>query len=301
VAAPALAPVRDVAAPRLRFGTSGIPRSTLRPSTPEGIRRAAALGLGCMEMAWGNGIRMLPETCVRIRDTALACGIELTAHAPYFVNLCGTCEVVRSSERRIVEAARLAHACGARSLCFHPGCYPKRGRALGPARAAKRLARLAARLRDEGLAVDLRPELTGRTSQLGTLDETLAWCEAVDGISPCLDFAHLYARGQGALNRRADFGGVLDRVRARLGAAALARVHVHVSGIEFGPAGERRHRAVRDSAFRWRELLRALHDRDVAGWLVAESPAMEDDALLLQRTYRRMRAPVPTDPHGATP
>jgi hypothetical protein len=27
----------------------------------------------------------------------------------------------------------------------------------------------------------------------------------------------------------------------------------------------------------------------VAGWVVCESPAMEDDAVLLQRTYRRLR------------
>ena len=82
---------------------------------------------------------------------------------------------------------------------------------------------------------------------------------------------------------------MLAAVRSRLGEDALRRVHVHVSGIEFGPAGERRHRPVRESRFRWRELLRALKDAGAAGWVVAETPAQEQDALLLQRTYRRMR------------
>ncbi len=273
----------------LRFGTSGIPLSTRRPGTPAGIQRARELGLDCLEMAWGNGVRMGHETSARIRDAAAEHGIELTAHAPYFINFCGSAEIVRRSERRLLEAARLAQGCGARSLCFHPGYYPRRGARHAVDRVSRRLAVIAERLRAEGVAVDLRPELTGRRSQVGTLDETLAWCEAVPGLAPCLDFAHLYARGQGTPNRYDDFAAVLETVRARLGPASLQRLHVHVSGIEFGPGGERRHRPVRESRFRWRELLRALRDARVAGWIVAETPAMERDALLLQRAYRRMR------------
>ena len=44
-----------------------------------------------------------------------------------------------------------------------------------------------------------------------------------------------------------------------------------------------------ETAFRWKELLRALKDLNVSGWVVSESPAMEDDALLLQKTYRRLK------------
>ena len=42
----------------LRFGTSGIPRSSARPGTVHGIRRARELGLDHLEMAWVNGVRM---------------------------------------------------------------------------------------------------------------------------------------------------------------------------------------------------------------------------------------------------
>jgi deoxyribonuclease-4 len=273
----------------LRFGTAGIPLSTPRPGTPAGIRRARELGLDCFEMAWGNGITMGEAMADRIAATARECDIELTAHAPYFINLCGARDVVARSTRRLVDSARLAHRCGARSLCFHPGFYPHTRRGAAPARVARRLGRVAARLRHEQLGVELRPELTGRASQIGTLEETLAWCGPPHGLMPCLDFSHLYARGQGTPNAYAAFGAVLEAVRARLGDAGLERVHVHISGIEFGPKGERRHRPLRESRFRYRELLRALKDCRVSGWVIAETPAMEQDALLLQRTYRRMR------------
>ena len=272
----------------LRFGTSGIPLSTPRPGTPAGIRRARELGLDCFEMAWGNGIRMKDATSSAIALTSQETGVVLTAHAPYYVNLCGAADVVRRSRVRLLEAGRLAHRCGARSLCFHAGFYPTRRPGQATARVARHLGAVSRRLRDEGIDVDLRPELTGRTSQLGTADEILIWCEQGVGVKPCLDFAHLYARSGGSVNRYEDFAGILERVRTQLGAAAIRDLHVHVSGIEYGPSGERRHLPLARSRFRYRELLRALKDADAAGWVIAETPAMERDALLLRRTYRRL-------------
>jgi len=111
----------------------------------------------------------------------------------------------------------------------------------------------------------------------------------VAGVRPCIDFSHQYARHQGRFNTYDEFAAMLEDVRVRLGAGALERLHVHMGGIEYGPHGERRHLPLRKSRFRYRELLRALKDARVSGWVVCESPAMEDDALLLQRTYRRLR------------
>jgi deoxyribonuclease-4 len=272
----------------LRFGTSGIPLSTPRSGTEHGIRRARELGLGCLELAWGNGVRMSESTANRISEVRTGCGLELTAHAPYYVNLCGAGDVVERSVARVVESGVLAARCGAVSICFHPGWYGRLAPSEARRRVASRLRRIIRALRDRGAMIDLRPETTGRSSQIGTLDEILAWSEEIDGVRPCLDFSHQYARHQGALNRYEDFMGVLAQVAARLGREALSRLHVHVSGIEFGPSGERRHVPLLKSRFRWRDLLRALRDVRASGWVACETPAMEADALRLQRFYRRI-------------
>ena len=273
----------------LRFGTSGIPRSTPRPGTEHGIRRTRELGLDHLEMAWVNGIKMSDATADRIRAAAETHEVSLTAHAPYFVNLCGADDVVARSLGRLAEAGRLGARCGARSFCFHAG-FPGR---LAPADSDTRiragLAELTRRLRALRARIDARPETTGKPTQAGSLDEVLAWSGSIRGIAPCVDFSHLYARSLGAANGYASFAATLQRIGSALGRAALERLHVHISGIEYGPKGERRHEPLRETAFKWRELLRALKDFRVAGWVVAESPVMEDDALLLQRTYRRLR------------
>jgi deoxyribonuclease-4 len=273
----------------LRFGTSGIPRSTRRPGTDHGIRRARELGLDCLEMAWVNGVKMGEATADRIAEAARASDLELTAHGPYYVNLCGETDVVQRSLDRLLHTARLAERCGAHSFCFHAGFYQKRDPAEADRMVREGLSAITAQLRRERVSVDVRPELTGKPSQVGSLDEILGWSETIDGVRPCVDFSHQYARHGGAYNTYAEFGGMLERIRDRLGRSALDRLHVHIAGIEFGPRGERRHLPLRESKFRYRELLRALKDCRVSGWVVCESPSMEDDALILQRCYRRLR------------
>jgi len=197
--------------------------------------------------------------------------------------------VARESLERLVETGRLAGRCGAASFCFHAGFYQRQDPAAAAARVEKGLDRVTRRLRRLGVAIDVRPELTGKGTQLGSLDEILSWSETVKGVRPCVDFSHQVARHGGGFNRYRDFAAMLGQIERRLGRSALERLHVHVSGIEYGPRGERRHLPLRDSGFRYRELLRALHDHRVSGWVVCESPAMEDDALLLKRAYRRLR------------
>jgi deoxyribonuclease-4 len=272
----------------LRFGTSGVPRSSARPTTEAGVRRARELGLDCLEMAWVNGIRMGEEAAERISRAARECDVDLTAHAPYYVNLCGSAAVVRRSLERLKLTARLGSRCGAKSFCFHAGFYGRTPPEEARQRVEEALGTVCLDLEAERLEIDVRPELTGRRSQLGSLSEVLSWCSRVPGVRPCIDFAHQFARTGGGFNRYSEFTALLVQVRERLGAGSLKRLHIHVSGIEYGAHGEIRHVPLRQSKFRYRELLRALRDLRVSGWVVCESPAREEDALLLQRTYRRL-------------
>ena len=99
------------------------------------------------------------------------------------------------------------------------------------------------------------------------------------------DFAHLHAR-TGTKNSYREFMAILDKVEAKLGRQALDNMHMHVSGIGYGKSGETKHLTFEEADFQYQELLQALRDRDVQGTMICESPTLEEDALLLQQTYR---------------
>ena len=99
----------------LRFGAAGVPRPTPRPGTVHGIRRARELGLECLELAWGKGVRMGGTTADRSHEARVECGLVLPAHAPCCIDLCGALDVVERSVARLVEAGVQAGRCGAAS------------------------------------------------------------------------------------------------------------------------------------------------------------------------------------------
>jgi deoxyribonuclease-4 len=150
------------------------------------------------------------------------------------------------------------------------------------------LREIRAQLKEEGNEILLRPEVMGKGSQFGNLEETLNLSADIEGIAPCLDFSHWHAR-TGEANSRAEFASVLDQVEKRLDRQALDNMHIHVSGIAYGSKGEIKHLALDESDFRYMELMKALKERRVQGVVICESPNLEEDALLLQQTYLGLR------------
>jgi deoxyribonuclease-4 len=251
----------------------------------------AELGLGCMEMAFVRRVSMGEKTAARVRQVAEETGVALSIHAPYYINLNSRePDKVEGARQRILAAAQVGHWTGARDIALHLAFYHDDPPAEVYARVRDQLRELTAIIRDKGWSTVLRPEVMGKPSQFGTLDEVLDLSAELDGVQPCLDFAHLHAREVGAFNTYDEFVWVLRRVEERLGRAALEDLHIHVSGIQYGDKGEREHLAFADADFNYRDLIRALVDLDCKGLVVCESPIQEDDALILQQVYQELTA-----------
>ncbi len=272
----------------LLFGTGGTPHSAKTASTIDGIKRIAELGLGCMEIEFVQGVKMGEAGARLVAETAARIGIKLSAHAPYFINLnAREPEKIRASQYRILQTAHIAAICGAQSIVFHTAFY------LGdpPEKAynavKQSLGETLSQLKRENNRVWIRPEVMGKLSQFGTVEEILDLCTELEGLAPCIDFAHWHARS-GIFNSYQEFTSILLQIKERLGTAALDNMHIHVSGIAYSKKGETKHLNLKESDFQYKELLKALKDYDVKGLVICESPNLEEDALLLQVTYNTL-------------
>ena len=273
---------------KILFGTGGVPLSSRSPTSESGIERVAELGLGCMEVQFVRGVKMSEEMARRVGDVAKSKGVRLTAHAPYFINLNShEEEKVIASKERLIQTARIASHLGAEGIVFHAAFYLNDPPSAVYATVKQALDEMVKLLVGEGNRVLLRPETTGKGSQFGTVEEVLSLCAEIEGIAPCIDFAHLHAR-DGKLNSYEEFVALLKLVEGRLGRQALDHMHLHLSGVEYGKHGEIRHLNLRESDLRYVELLRALKDLEVHGLVICESPSLEGDALLLQDTYNSL-------------
>jgi deoxyribonuclease-4 len=277
--------------PSLVFGTVGSPISTPKNpgGTVGGIRRMAELGLNTLELAWVRSVRVSEGKCAEIKDTGQACGIALSVHAPYFINLNASADEWPRSRKRLMDAAHYGNLAGATDVIFHPGSYF--GGEAGPVLevAIPRLRQCVADLRTAENPVRLRPETLGKSAMLGSLEDTLVMSAEIEGVEPCLDFAHLHARpGDGSANSYAEWVAMLKLVKKRLGSKALKRLHIHLSGIEYGPKGEKHHLPLKESDLKYRDLFKALRDSGAAGRVLCESPKMELDALVMKKEWARL-------------
>ncbi|NLG71521.1 MAG: TIM barrel protein [Chloroflexi bacterium] len=271
-----------------RFGTVGSPLST--PKKPGGsvgaVQRLAELNLDALELGWVRSVRVSEQSCADIRSEALERDVAISVHAPYFINLNATDEEWPKSRQRLMAAAHYGFLAGATDIIFHPGSYFGLSPQEVMPKAIQRLQGCVDELRAAGNPVCLRPETMGKSAMLGSLEDVLEMSCAVEGVEPCLDFAHLHARsGDGSMNSYEEWMQVLDAYEKALGAESLRRLHIHLSGIEYGPKGEKNHLELKDSDLDLQGLLRALRDRDCAGRILCESPVMEDDALVIRQAW----------------
>jgi deoxyribonuclease-4 len=87
------------------------------------------------------------------------------------------------------------------------------------------------------------------------------------------------------MNSVKEWKSLLEAYQKSLGKDSLKSLHVHLSGIEYGPKGEKNHLALKKSDLKLNALFEALSDFDCAGRILCESPAMEEDALYMKKAW----------------
>lgn len=275
------------------FGTVGAPQST--PKKPGGsvgaIQRIAGLGLDSLELGWVRGVHVTEAACAEIKRTAEEYRVALSIHASYYINVNAEQSEWPSARQRLMEAAQFGHLAGATDIIFHPGSYFERPRQEVLPQVVERLQDCIKELRATNNPVTLRSEAMGKSALLGSLDDVLDIARAVPGVEPCLDFAHMHARaGNGTMNTYAEWMHVLEKYAEALGEAALQRMHIHLSGIEYTAKGERKHLPMQEADLDFQAILAALHASGCGGRILCESPGedMEQDALRLQKKWREL-------------
>lgn len=270
---------------QLLFGTAGIPLSTKPSNLLNGIKRVYELELDCMELEFVRGVYLKKDETPIVREFAKEYKVALTSHAPFFINLNSPeQDKLQASIKRIVDSACITNLCNGRSVIFHAGFYLTNTKEETFNNINKNLSIIRQKLEKEGNNILLRPELTGKRSQFGDLDEIIELAKQIPYVLPCIDFSHYHARYNGKGSYK-EFSYVLEKLAKELGENILENMHIHVSGIEYTAKGERKHLNLKESDFPYSDFIKALKDYNIKGILICESPNIEEDAVFLKRLF----------------
>jgi len=277
----------------IRFGPSGNSDSFYNQGYQSSIEMPGwlySLGLNAYEYQCGKGIKISESTAIQLGEQAALYNIELSVHAPYYINMCTIDSVKhKNSINYILESLKIAKWMRATRVVVHPGSCSdiKRNEALSIAiQSLQETINLADSMGYSNIAIC--PEVLGKINQFGTVDEILELCLIDTRLIPTIDFGHVHARGLGALNTEEDFEKVIDSIENKLGKTRAKHIHCHFSKIEFTKGGEKKHRQFKDTEFGpdfWL-LAKVLHRRSMEPTIICESNGtMAEDALQMKNIY----------------
>jgi deoxyribonuclease-4 len=271
---------------RLYFGPAGIPTTLKKGGVTEGILEVKRLGLDAMEIEFVRSIFLNEKSAVEVKKLRDQVGIVLTVHAPYYINLNSQEEAkVKASVERIIRSAEIGYKAGAWSVCFHAGYYGNSDPEATYRKVKEGVQTVLKHLRENSIEIWIRPEVLGKPSEFGSLEEVIRLSQELEGVLPVVDFAHLHARTVGGLKRYQDFASILEKIEKGLGRYALDNMHIHVSGIEYGEKGEKRHLNLAEADLEYKLLIKAFREFNIKGVVISESPNLEQDALLLKELF----------------
>lgn len=225
------------------------------------------LGLGACEIAFTYGIYIKSEVdALKIGKKAKELNIQLSIHAPYYINLNSEEEKkVEQSKQRILDSCKIGEVMGVKYVVFHPGFYGKRTSEETYENIKKEIIKMQETIKKNNWKIKLAPETTGKVNVFGKEEEILQLVKDT-GCFFTIDFAHLLARSGGKMT----YKEMVEKVKN------FKTLHCHFSGIEWGDKGERNHKLLDEDEIK--KLVSVLpKDKEIT--LINESPDTVADAV----------------------
>lgn len=277
----------------IKFGPSGFcdEFSESHKSTEEMPDWLIAHGLKAYELSFTNGVRLSDETAKKYGELFEKCDIEVSVHAPYFINFANPDPVmIEKSNGYVISSLEKMKFLKSKKLVFHPGTMMKMSREEAFQNTYNNIKNLINILDELGFEdFVLCPETMGKHGQIGTVEEIAKICALDERIIPTIDFGHVNSFGLGSLKTEADFEDVFNTFKEYLG-ERFNRVYIHFSKIKYGSKGELCHLTFDDNEYgpEFEPLSKVLKKFDVQASVICESRGMQTrDACIMQNIFNQ--------------
>ncbi len=276
-----------------KFGVAGNSLSFYAEGNTATVQAAAWCknrNIDVFEYSFGKGVNLSDATAIVIADEFSKNNVELTVHAPYFINFANTNpEMISKSVLYILNSLKKLTIFGGTRVVVHPASQGKAERAEALAVTRDNLLILADEVKKfNGENFKICLETMGKLAQIGDEKEIADFCSLAPFFYPCIDFGHLNARTFGSLKTTDDFLRVFDVFCEKLPFEKVKNTHIHFSKIMYGNKGEVKHLTFADDQYgpEFQPLGEAIVKLGLEPYIICESDGTQaEDAIFMKNTF----------------
>ncbi|MCD6483187.1 MAG: TIM barrel protein [Candidatus Aenigmarchaeota archaeon] len=270
---------------KIFLGPAGIPVSSKKGSTLDGIKTVKELGLNAMEIEFVRGVKMSRELAKKVGELASQLNVRLSVHAPYYINLLSEKqEVVEASKKRILDSLDRAEVMNADVVVIHTGYYGKLSKEDAREIVVERYSELLEMAKEMGIKKSkMALETMAKESQFAGLEDILYVVRKLKKkVVPLIDFAHLFARCDGKI----DYARILDEIEK----LKIKHVNSHFSNMKY-VVNKKKFADIHEpmnSHPPFGPLAKEILKRDIDITIISESPILEKDSLKMKRIFEKL-------------
>jgi deoxyribonuclease-4 len=200
---------------------------------------------------------------LKIKDTAQKFNIELALHYP---------DLPEDPDEAMKVFCTICNVMDCRAFIISPDIYKNMPQEQSLRLAVYKINEIMTNLR---MPVKMGIETTGKVGQVGSLEQVVDVVKRTRGTEVVLNWAHIHARGSGALRSEDDFRRVMGFVSSQVGRSWVEDAYFIFSGVSYGPSGEIRHIPLAQSDISLKNMIRQAVSFGVKGTLIFEDPDKE--------------------------
>lgn len=280
----------------VKFGPSGNDEQFYNDGyskTFDAFKWVKDLGLDLFEYSLGNGITLKLETAKTLGIEAQKQNIEVSVHAPYFINFANpSLEARNKSINYVINSLKILEAFKGKKLVVHSGTNLGQSRQEALKVMLDGYDALLNEVYKQGLnSFIICPETMGKYSQIGTYQEIVDLCKLDKCLIPTFDFGHINCVMQGGLKTQDDFKKIFDYSFEKLGEYKTQNVHIHFSKIAYSEKGELKHLDLSNTEYGpdFEKLAQVIKEYKLSPTVICESKGkMATDALKLKNIYKKI-------------
>ena len=269
---------------KIFLGPAGIPTVAEDRTTEGGIKKVSEVGLNCIELEFVRNVYLNQKKAEEVGKLAKELNIQLTVHAPYFINLLSDKKsTVEASKKRILESLDRAERMNAKAVVVHAAYYGN----LSKEEAFEKMKSITEEILDEAKKIGINKtllayETMAKESQFAGLEELLKLMKEMKSrqLTVNVDFAHLFARNNGKIN----YSEILEKLKG------FDQIFSHFSNVKFNVNTKKFvdvHVPI-NSHPPFKPLAEEILKRKLNITIISESPILEQDSLKMFKIFKSL-------------